>query len=68
MAERAHRDTLHATPNATAPPDTSSETLASPIPAEQRVQQDAWVAKPNGTPSYARSSPETPLFAAPHCA
>ena len=55
MAERAHRDTLHATPNGTAPPDASSEMLASPIPTAQRVQRDTWVAKPNGTASYARS-------------
>ena len=55
MAERAHRDTLHAAPNGTAPPDASRETLASAIPTAQRVQRDTWVARPNGTASYARS-------------
>ena len=40
MAEHAHRDTLHATPNGTAPPDASSGMLASPIPAARRVQRD----------------------------
>ena len=72
MAERAHRDTPHATPNGTAPPDAASEMLASPMPTAQRVQRDTWVAKPNGTASYARSrdapARSPPLRLAPHTA
>ena len=57
MAEHAHRDTHHATPNGTAPPDQPqwhsafSETRGSPSPTTQRPMR----------------SPETSLFAAPNC-
>ena len=50
MTRSTQPPTAHA-----APPDTSSETLASPIPMAQRVQRDTRVVKPNGTASYARS-------------